>query len=516
MPIQPVRGVGNVGLVSDIPSILLPPESWSDCLNVRFDNGSVEKILGHEQMFSLNTVQPTFLQYWSRPVTPYYVYGTATALSRIDGAGNISNVTRTGANYSSSGRWQSTLYNGGYTVVLNNGVDTPQYITYGTAGAVQETMFQDLPNFPASTQAGVVRSAGYALIAGNITDTSGATTNFFPGRIIVSSQAAPGGVPSSWTVGTALLTTADEFDLSQTSPILEFVDLRGSVLVFTRDSIHSVVLATPRTPTRAQTLNLGKGILATGCAVEIDGEVFVVDADDIYVTGGTGAIKSVADEKVRDFFFNHLDITRAEETRVIRNLPQDEVWICYTSVSAPDARNDAALIWNYKQNTWTRRDLPGVTAVTFGPRAVGNAFAEASPHVVFSGYQNRASMTLSNRLHVADRTNRFNGDDFTAYVERQNFDMGSIDATKWNSTIYPLIDGTGSVTFRALGRNTFGEDINLVTDRNAYSGVFSIGNDYKLDTRVNGRFISFRFESSDSNSWRLAGYSLNVDANDRR
>ena len=47
MPIQPVRGLGSVGIVQDTPSVLLPPEAWSDGRNVRFDNESVSKISGH-------------------------------------------------------------------------------------------------------------------------------------------------------------------------------------------------------------------------------------------------------------------------------------------------------------------------------------------------------------------------------------------------------------------------------------------------------------------------------------
>ena len=515
MPIIPVRNVGSVGLVSDIPSVLLPPQAWSNCNNVRFDNQSVNKIPGHQEMFNL-TVEPHVLQYWPRPVTPFYIYGTSTALFRVDGAGNTSSITRTGANYDTDGIWHSTLYNGGYTVVLNNTIDTPQYITYGTSGAIQETMLQDLPGFPASTSAGVVRSAGYALIAGNLTDTSGSTAVFRPGTILVSSQAAPGGIPASWTVGSELLTTADEFDLSQTSPVLEFVDLRGYVMCFTGDSIHQITLATPRAPTRVQNLNNGKGILATNCAVEIDGSVFVVDRNDIYVTGGTGSVKSVADEKVRDLFFSRLNSTHFANTFVTRNTTEDEVWINYPSIDSTDGRCDEALIWNHKQDTWTRRDLPLSRAGTFGPLSNGTEFVASSEHIIFTGYRRIADTTTSSTIHVGDLTNQFNGDNFEAYVERTSLDMGDLQASKWASTVYPLIDGTGSVDLSAGTSNVFGVSIDLATDRNTYSNPFVIGEDYKKDTRQNGRFVHLRFGSNSADSWRLAGFSLNAELNDKR
>ena len=55
MAILPVRNVGASGIIKDIPSVLLPVEGWSDGLNVRFDNGSVSKILGHSEEFTVTT-----------------------------------------------------------------------------------------------------------------------------------------------------------------------------------------------------------------------------------------------------------------------------------------------------------------------------------------------------------------------------------------------------------------------------------------------------------------------------
>ena len=508
MPITPVRGLDSVGWISDEPSVLLPPNAWSDCLNVRFHDGAVAKMPGHERLFTATSATAARnLVYWPRPVTPYYILLSTSAPRRIAADGTIASITRAGANYDSLAIWEATLYNGGYTVVLNNGVDIPQYITYGTSGQVQETMLQDLPDWPTATAAAVVRSAGYALIAGNLTDSSGATTNFHPGRILVSSQAAPGGIPASWTIGPELLTTADQFDLSQTSDVREFIELRGTVLAFTGRSIHRITLATPRNPTRVETLNTGRGILATNCAIEIDGSVFVVGEDDIYTTGGTGAINSVADRKVRDYFFSNLDRSGIDRVQVVRNISQDEVWICYPTISGSSRFfQDEALIWNYKHNTWTRRELPGTSVgVTTGPRVDNNTFTSNINNVIIGG----------TRPMVADRTNQFDGDNFTAYVERHSLDMGDLEATKWNSSIYPLVDGTGTVDFVASAGNTYRTDTDLTTNPD-YSGTFRIGDDYKLDTRVNGRFINIRFESNDNNRWRLAGFSLNTDTNDRR
>ena len=275
MPILPVRNVGANGIIKDIPSVLLPVEGWSDGRNVRFDNGSVSKMLGHSQEFAVTT-EPDLVQYWPRPVTPYYITAAGNTVVRRDTSGNSASLVPGGTTFSSTGRWRSSLFNGGYTVIMNNGVDKPQYITYGTNGTANEITLQPLPSWPDGLSAQVVVGHNYAMIAGNLRDTSGAVVGYQSGTIRISSQAAPGGVPDSWTIGSELLTTADEFELANSGEILEIISLRRNAIVFTDSSIHSVTLPTATQATRVENLNDTNGILATGCAAEFDGQIFVV------------------------------------------------------------------------------------------------------------------------------------------------------------------------------------------------------------------------------------------------
>ena len=402
---------------------------------------------------------------------------------------------------------------------MSNGIDSPHYITYGTSGTPEELTLQPLPDWPSTLSAGVVKTIGYALIAGNLTDTSGAFVSYQPGTIRISSQAAPGGVPDSWTIGPELLTTADEFELSQTSEIRDMVDLRGYTLVFTGNSIHRVQIATQDQPTRVQNLNTGRGVLATDCAIEFDGRVFAVDVNDIYVTGGSGSVQSVADEKTRDYFFNRLNPMHMENTFVVRNLRQDEIWIIYPTTDSTDGRCDEALIWNYHNNTWTIRDMPGTLGGTIGPRRVNDAFSGDVDSIIFTGYQNASNTASSDRIHAGDRTNQFNGDNFNAFVERTRFDLGDLMDAENLAAIYPLMEGTGELTYSFRATNQPGQsvDFDSQTDRKIINRTFPIVEDYKVDPRNNGRFLNMRISSNSNDSWILAGYSLSTsDGKQRR
>ena len=430
MPVIPVRGVGAEGINRDVPSVLLPPQQWSDGRNVRFDNASVQKITGHESFADLSGNEPEALIYWPRPVTPYYVYAHNGTVTRRDGAGNEADIA-TGLT-TTDRDWQLSLFNGGYTLIANNGVDAPMFNSYTSTGTV---LLTDLPDWPTNYVCNVIRGHNGALIAGGLQDTTEGAVEFMRGSILVSSQAAPGSVPSSWTVGSELLTTADEFELSNSSEVLDIVSYRSVALIFTADSIHSMILATARQPTRVDTLNVGKGVLTTGCTTIVEGSVFAVDRNDIYLTDGSGRIESVADQKVKDYFFSNLSSTYFDRTRVIRSDVMDEVWIMYPT-TASTGECDEALIWNFKNSTWTIRDMPNSRGITYGPRVISDAYDLSTEHVVFNGYENSSTATTSDHLHVGDRTNQFNGEDFISFVERKNIDLGNLTDSEWTCLLY--------------------------------------------------------------------------------
>lgn len=505
MPLLSINDVGRGGIVRDTSPLLLPPNVWSNGRNVRFDNGGAQKISGHTRLFTA-AYNPDFVIYWPRPVTPYYIYANATNVSRVDGAGNVANILGS-LSPSSSGKWHGSLFNGGFSVVMNNTVDAPHYITYGTAGQPFETELTELPNWPDDLSAGVIRPLGNALIAGNLTDSSGSTVNFQPSTIRISSRAAPGGVPSSWTVGSSLLTTADEFELSSEGTVREIVGLRGYALVFTDNSIHRLSVAQgPGQPTQVQNLNYGNGCLSINCAVEIEGRVLVVDRNDIYLTDGSGSIDSVSDGFVRDYFFENLNDTHAENTFVQRNKAQDEVWIFYPTNRSTSGVCDEVLIYNYRHKTWTIRDAPGSLSATEGPSRSNNNFVESDEHIVFTGD--------SSMIHLGDSGTDFNGTDFTAFLEKTKLNLSEEDSTKWTGTFYPIIEGSGNITLRFATTDPPGAAVNLLTDRMVKSMTFRIEDDTLVNPRVNGKFLSFRISGDDE--WDLSGYALETKTTDRR
>ena len=384
MPIQPVRGLGSVGIVQDTPSVLLPPEAWSDGRNVRFDNESVSKISGHLSILDTGSTNPEHLTYWPRPITQYYVYTDAANIFRIDQAGTATNINRTtGGAYNANGSWHSTLFNGGYTVVLNNTLDIPQVITYAADNS--DTNVMNLPNWNYGTTtvtANVLRSFGNVLVAGNLNVTDSGVTIRQPSTVRISTRAAPGGLPATWEPGTGV-TTADEFELSTPEPIIDIAEIsRGQAIVYTRTSFYS--LTVDATASRVRQLNTTYGCRSINCVTTFEGQHFVVGLNDVYTHSGSGSITSVIDGRFRDYLYDNLHPEFSDNIFTSLNAQQDEVWICFPNLiaGATGGRCNEALIWNYRHNTWTKRDLPNILDATEGPSTGGGI---ASSTFTFAG-----------------------------------------------------------------------------------------------------------------------------------
>ena len=282
-----VGGFGEAGTVRDTPSAILPPQFASNARNVRFHDGVVSKMPGAEQVFGdladqngtlLTDVE--FLRYWPNPNNSFYVYANDRNVYVVDSTNNVQYLNQGGTPYTAGGRWGSTLFLGGYSLILNNTVDTPQFLN-DNAGDGTNLVLADLPGWDYGGQtitAGVISSFGNVLIAGDFTSVSGGTTTRAPGTIRISSRAAPGSVPQSWTPGELGDTsTADEFELSDTSNVVTMVPLQGDMIVYTQDSIHRVGVTT--TASTQRTVAQGWGALTRNGVLEYDGKHLVIGVE---------------------------------------------------------------------------------------------------------------------------------------------------------------------------------------------------------------------------------------------
>ena len=222
-------------------------------------------------------------------------------------------------------------------------------------------------------RAGIVQSFGDLLVAGDLTEVD-STNNAkiirrLSGVVRTSDVAVPGSVPNNWNPFAAGVSTADEFTLSETNVIQEMKSLQGNMYIYSSDSIHVMRLTGNATAPVSFAPNTDEyGCLTTGAVVEYDGKHFVVGANDIYTfAGNPGNIQSLSGKRVTQYFYNNLNPIHERQLFTLQNHQEEEIWVCYPTLNSTGGECDEALIWNYRDNTWTIRDLDAVAAGDVGP-----------------------------------------------------------------------------------------------------------------------------------------------------
>jgi len=529
-----VTDIASAGVFIDTPPIALSANVFTDVRNVRFKDGAVRKITGELLLNNITSDittsgetfgQTRYFAVWENPnLAPqgcYYIWVVDYVRNNIivgqkvyiqDHTGVKRDITPAsmadGFAFTTYG-WQHTLFSGGFTFIINNGIDKPHYIldTAGNADInnlvlaelpgwdsynVEQTVHNDIysagastvfdlgqivdfsvnqilvtgtntktvkvgnpagtgtPNSinfvpgalpspipivtgnqyeiytdtatnttvivvggltvgdtltvtiesrnPVSCRAGIVQSFGDLLVAGDLTEVD--STN--PAKIIrrlsgvvrTSDVAVPGSVPNNWNPFASGVSTADEFTLSETNVIQEMKSLQGNMYIYSTDSIHVMRLTGNTAAPVSFAPNTDEyGCLTTGAVVEYDGKHFVVGANDIYTfAGNPGNIQSLSDNRVTEYFYSNLNPIHERQLFVLQNHQETEIWVCYPTLNSTGGECDEALIWNYRDNTWTIRDLDAVAAGDVGPIKGGGiptATIAATGDSGNAGYTNR-------------------------------------------------------------------------------------------------------------------------------
>ena len=226
---------------------------------------------------------------------------------------------------------------------------------------------------PVLVRAGIIESFRDLLVAGDLTEVDSVTpanvVRRLSGVVRTSDVAAPGGIPNNWNPFATGVSTADEFTLSETSVIKDMKSLQGNMYIYSSDSIHVMRLTgNVNAPVSFNPVTDEYGCLTTGGVIEYDGKHFVIGSNDIYLfSGNPGNIQSLADARIRNYFKDNLNPTHEKQLQLLHNHPENEIWICYPTLDSIGGELDEALLYNYRDNTWTIRDLDSVMSADMGP-----------------------------------------------------------------------------------------------------------------------------------------------------
>jgi hypothetical protein len=533
-----IRDVGTLGVITDIRPASLPLHAFSRGKNVRFDEGKVSRApvfrklkdsLGFNPRFtygipgeygggfaSIIMVSDTYQ-------LKSYQNGTVTSVQGSLSLTSSNNNTVTGTNLAD-------------ITYLNRADKVPVYM------APSGSNFAALPNWDSNWRAEAVRSYGDFLLALNLTE-SGTT---YPTRVRYSNLALANSVPDSWDA-TDTTKSAGFNDLVQMqSGIVDGATLGTNFIIYSKDQVWLMEFVGGTFIHNFRKLFSECGVVNQNCILEVDGTHYVFDHDDIYVHD-SHTRQSICDERVKEYIFGGLNTAKTDRCFAHHNPDLDEVMFCY--VSGDDmaeytngSRCNRAAVFNYKKQTWSFMDLPNVSSSTVGTvrssvnynlatlsyESSGGTYytqeAGYDIHSLFVGEANSVDGITSAKLYGLDLSDSgslaFPLDteaNKSPYIERQGIDldeMSSLNGYKVIKMILPQVDTTNVNKQFSF---TFGSS-DLLGAAPVYDSSinFDGATDYKIDTRVSGRYLSYKMTLADNKDFSFLGFDLDVLTTGRR
>lgn len=543
MALVEIGQLGRGGIVTDLPAFELPLQTWTDGLNVEFDRDGVQVASREAAVLGANRVNPFGLF----PVTDStnqqaWIYAGLEKIYSIQDDIHT-DVTRTvGGDYSASEivGWNGGILNG--VPVLNNSIDVPQELDPDdfTAPAT------DLTNWPSTLRTSVLRPFGNFLIAIGASDTG----VIFPNQTLIwSDPADPGEVPPSWDWADPATRAGVKTFSESEGYLVDGLGLRDEFMVYKTDAIWAMRFTGGTLVFSFKKRFDRVGLLAPGAVCSYNNFHFLVSKNDILIHNGVN-IQSVADDVIRAKFFAEVNAEQISKVFCTLEEGKNRVWVFYPT-NTSEWCNKAA-IWNYKENTWTFREAPSVSAAASGYFDVDAGEVWDEDDATWNNVDNSRfwdgspfGATKSNILMVSN-------------VGAATYDSGTDTSTDgtvtWSgNTTYPSswlvrdqaskMDGFVQKTAIAVaGKDHTGAPAVNRTVEKLFTEIWpevTLGNvqvrvgaqatangaitwepyqtfdeiaDIKVDVMVSSKFLAIEFKSTDAlDAWMLSGYGMEVE-----
>jgi len=561
MPLIPVENVGAGGLVTDFKPYQLQPNQWSSAMNVEFTDGSISKIEGYKEVMEDCPIDPWHLGTYQEHDSDGKqerdgFYWLAFGMNKIYvyGRGEWRDVTRESGDYKTLEGSDWKVAQSGAILVATNGVDTPQYWELGEDNKVSvDKKFIDLPNWsdtPNEEDITCQSLSGFKnhIIATAITRKQG--TNPLEedqNRMVKWSTPHPHyEPPSSWDVTDDKL-DAGEYELLDTrGPIVDTLQMGEVFMVYKTDSVVMVSYVGTPWIFSFKTLDPDTGIIAKGAVSEFSGGHFFVSHADCHVNNGQTVIP-ILTGKVRDQMFNDINGDYYNRIFCVTQQHYNEVWACYPTSDSETCNR--AMVWNYKDNTFSFRELPDVTDIKSGVSVIMTEDQKASGGDVtwdnsdptwnpddqsgtilypWGAWTTVPWGTMSYRNVVShlvfsspertklyrERAGQMNDDELMrAYVERTGIDLGDPSSVKHLRAVWPKVYTAGTDPIDVY------TGFQMATDKPVtWDGPFKFypETQSKVSTRTTGKFLAIRFETRADTFWTISGLELEFENSGRR
>jgi len=514
MPYQtsPEIDFSSIGLMVDVPSNQIPQGGWSNSLNIRARNGSVQGVNAFTSDIVLHPTDSNIANGEAKAVCQFTPAGgdslvIAFIVKGVNGNGSVV-LYDTGG--SGNSRWnditnatadQVFTFDDDYPpqifvfnqlLIVNPGTDAPPQFTDAKVGAGS---LAELPNWlnDSSSQpiiCRILRPFNQRLIAMSIKEEHGAGTGddvYQPIDFLFSSHitAISSLTAAQWTASTTN-TAGDAFLNATPGKILDGGQLGEFFIAYKTDSVVRVRETGDTNVLAIESIFEDDGIYSTRCFANIgNSQHLVVGNYGIYIHDGQSERQDIAKDLFKDTMYALVKSAERNRTFVFQQTRDKEVWLCLPTTSNSTTGCDLAFVYDYSSGKIHKRTLPGLTDL-FETELDGAL-------KIYGTKSGTTLQTLSNTVLESG-----------GYFERQDDNLG--DNTKVKCINRIEVNSKGSVKLALTGTQH-------LSDSKTYTDVtFNPATDHKVDLRTSGRYMNLRVTMNGTTNPELSKLQFKVKA----
>lgn len=512
---SPEIDFSSIGLITDQPAHKLQPGAWSDSLNVRSKDGSVQGVLDFTDSIVLHDSDAVISGGDLIAITQYTPAGTDYLVLAyiVDGTDSFCHVVTyntstlaynditnavTDQKFTYNEKYPPQIFVFNEMLIVNPANDAPpQYTDAGvTAGSLQElTNWSAIDDGTGSALiCRILRPFNNRLIAMNIFEEHAAGTGDdvnLPVDLIWSSVITSIGslVNVEWQASSTN-TAGDAFMTQSPGKILDGLQLGPYFIAYKDDAVIQVRETGDAFVLAFDTIFEDDGIYSPGCVAAIGNNQHMVWGNyGIYVHDGQTQKNDLAKGRIQDGLFDSVVSTQRDRSFVFKQTRDKEVWFCYSETGNSGAGTDKAFVFDYDTQLWHKRDVPQLLGLTETELDGVIKIYGASPDDANIQLLSTSSYTTGGY-----------------FIQKEN----SLGTTNYKqlSAYYPsseaavliAVDGTGNIG-----------------DTSSYTNqTFTPSTDYKVDKRVSGRYMNVRVTMSGTTNPKLTTISFDLRGVGRR
>ena len=519
------------GLVADVPANNTNVSAWSDVLDMRAKDDSIQGVYAFEAGFTFDTTfanvtsdsDVVALTQWTPPGSSFlniaYVLKDDANKGRVFVRNLSTNATveitngDLSATFTIDDRYPPQIFVFNELLIVNPATGTPQYTSAGisTAGTLQElpgwlTYGAVGSTYPAIAR--IIKPFGNRLVAMSfVDDKDSATTadDIFQAIDFAwsSNITVPGSIDSAqWSItdfkpnlAASTTNTAGDARLADTpGRILDgeilgefFIAYKSDAVVRVREIGEPLVLG-------FESIFEDDGIYSTRCIANIGNSQHIVMGNyGMYIHNGQSEKVDIAKGKFQEALFDSVRPADKERTFIFRQTRDKEVWFCFkdNTVANTNLGCNRAFVYDYESQKVHKRSLPDVTDI-YETEVNGElrVFA-ASP-------ESTSVLELKVDKYVAD-----------GFVTIQDKDMGDPSSVKQVIAMYVATEDDVIVSLEGTLHIADPKTYPLKQD-------FKPLIDYKLNIRERGRYFNLRIDMSGAINPKLTTLAFKVRTKGKR